>query len=83
MVKLQIKWNKEIYEVDMDLGSSVEDFKVLIYSLTNVPIDKQKVIFKGSVLQNGNLLSKYKLVENATLSLMGTAEDRQTLVQPS
>jgi ubiquitin carboxyl-terminal hydrolase 14 len=83
MVKLQIKWNKEKYEVDMDLGSSVEDFKVLIYSLTNVPIDKQKVIFKGSVLQNGNLLSKYKLVENATLSLMGTAEDRQTLVQPS
>ena len=40
MVKILVKWNKEKYDLEVDLGQSVDELKALIYSLTNVPIDK-------------------------------------------
>jgi hypothetical protein len=40
MVKILVKWNKEKYEVEVDLGQSVIDFKALLYSLTNIPCEK-------------------------------------------
>jgi ubiquitin carboxyl-terminal hydrolase 14 len=60
----------------------VSEFKVLLYSLTNVPLEKQKVIFKGQVFQNEKVLSDYKITENAAISLIGNPESNQTLIQP-
>lgn len=42
MVKVNVKWNKEKYEVDVDPSEPVSSFKGQLYSLTMVPIERQK-----------------------------------------
>ncbi len=47
-----IKWNKQSFdnfEVDPALG--VEVLKAQLFDLTNVPCDKQKIMFKGKILK--------------------------------
>lgn len=51
MVKLAIKWGKQKFDVDLDNDEALLDLKAKIYALTLVPIEKQKLIFKGSVLK--------------------------------
>ena len=52
MVKICIKWGKEKFDnIDLDVNNDVKSFKAIIYSLTNVPIDKQKILFKGSIIK--------------------------------
>lgn len=63
MVLLQVKWNKEKYELEVSAESSVYDFKVLLFSLTSVPLEKQKLICKGSVMKDEQMLGSYKIAE--------------------
>lgn len=52
MVKISVKWGKEKYDLELDLSSeSLLDLKVKIYAITMVPVDKQKLIYKGNVLK--------------------------------
>ena len=52
MVKICIKWGKEKFDnIELDLNNDVKSFKAIIYSLTNVPVDKQKILFKGSIIK--------------------------------
>ena len=44
MVKVTVKWNKESYDVDVDLSLPAEVFKMQLYSLTGVPAERQKVM---------------------------------------
>ena len=50
MVKVTVKWGKETYkDVELDTAGSVHEFKAILYSMTDVPVEKQKVLCKGSV----------------------------------
>ena len=52
MVKVKVQWGKEKYEnVELDETQDLQTFKAVLYSLTNVPGAKQKVLYKGSVLK--------------------------------
>ena len=52
MIKVTIKWGKEQFSnVEFDLTKPLEDFKASIYKLTKVPIEKQKILAKGSVIK--------------------------------
>lgn len=52
MVKVTVKWGKEKFEdVELDTSSDLQTFKAVLFSLTNVPVPKQKVLYKGSVLK--------------------------------
>ncbi|CAD7948448.1 unnamed protein product, partial [Amoebophrya sp. A25] len=76
-MKLPIKWGKKELEVDVADGLSVEDFKSLVYSMTNVPVDRMKFLgFAGGLLkESDNLIEKIKkLKPNAKIQLIGTAE---------
>jgi ubiquitin carboxyl-terminal hydrolase 14 len=47
-----VKWNKQSFndfEVDPALG--VEMMKAQLFAVTNVPVDKQKLMFKGKILK--------------------------------
>lgn len=49
---MSIKWNKvtfDNFELDPSLG--VEVLKAQIYGLSNVPVEKQKIMFKGKILK--------------------------------
>lgn len=51
MVKIALKWGKEKFDLDLDPTENLLDFKAKIYAVTSVPVDKQKLIFKGNVLK--------------------------------
>lgn len=81
-MKIRVKWNKENYEVDLDTSSDVATFKALLYSLTGVPSERQKLMTKGGwskvgfvgVLKDDFDLSQTKVKEGQTVTLMGTAD---------
>ncbi len=59
-----IKWGKQKFEnVEIDLEEDILTFKAQIYALTLVPVDKQKISFKGKLLKEGNTLNSYNLKE--------------------
>ena len=40
--EVNVKWGKEKYTVTIDLTKPPSEFKAQLYSLTHVPVDKQK-----------------------------------------
>lgn len=74
-VVVNVKWNKEIYkDVEVDLEEPPEAFKIQIMSLTGVPIERQKVIGKGGMLQN-EAWGKVTIKQGMTVMVMGTADE--------
>lgn len=83
-IKVSIKWNKEIInDVELNMAEDIETFKNQIYSLTDVPVDKQKLMAKGGLLKEGQPWSKYPGVKDGCqITLMGTASTK-VLKDPS
>lgn len=74
-VTVNVKWNKEVYkDVEVDLDEAPESFKIQIMSLTGVPIERQKVLGKGGMLQNDSW-GKVTLKQGMTVMVMGTADE--------
>jgi len=79
MVQVKLKWGKEEYDVDVD-EASVEVFKTKVYSMTNVPVDKQKYLgFPGGALKDSDDMMQKAggLKAGAKVTLVGTAEAAQ------
>lgn len=57
-------------------------FKAILYALSNVPVEKQKIMIKGKMLKDDDDLSKCGLADGMTLMMMGTAEG-QSLKAPT
>ena len=75
-IKLQVKWGKKVFDdVDLNLEDDITTFKCQLYALTNVPIEKQKLMAKGKIVKDESEWKDYVGVKaGATLMLMGTAE---------
>jgi ubiquitin carboxyl-terminal hydrolase 14 len=78
-IKVQIKWGKQVLDnVEVNLADDIMTFKCQIYALTNVPIEKQKVMAKGKMIKDEASWTDYPAVkEGAVLMLMGTAEGKE------
>jgi len=87
MVTIRIKWNKENYDnVEFDASMGVDGLKAIIYSLTHVPIERQKLMAKG--VWTGTLKDDFDftncigLKDGIIVLVMGTAEVIATPIQP-
>ncbi|OAA60102.1 ubiquitin hydrolase [Cordyceps fumosorosea ARSEF 2679] len=60
------------YEVDVDTDTTGIDFKLQIYSLTNVEPERQKILVKGGQLKDDAEMSALGLKANQVLMVMGT-----------
>jgi ubiquitin carboxyl-terminal hydrolase 14 len=79
---VNIKWQKETYkDVDLDLNESPVVFKSQIYTLTNVPPERQKLMIKGTTIKDETEWGKLGLKSGATFMLMGTSDP--LLAQPT
>lgn len=59
MVKVKLQWGKEKFDnVELDENSDIQEFRAMLYSLTNVPPAKQKILYKGSVLKVKKILKR-------------------------
>ena len=72
MVKVSVKWGKSSYDVDVDPAEGLETFQAALFSLTSVPSERQKLLYKGKFLKADADLQA--LPADAKLTLMGTAE---------
>jgi len=73
--KVNVKWGKNKYEVDVDTGSPVELFKAQLFALTSVPPERQKIMgVKGGTLKDDADLSTLGLKAGQNLMLMGSAD---------
>ena len=68
--------------MECDTSQDALTFKACLYGLSNVPVDKQKVMIKGKVLKDEDDLTKFALKNGMTLMMMGTAEE-QGLREPA
>ena len=70
-----MKWGKElIKDIELDKSQDVLTFKAILYAISNVPVDKQKIMIKGKILKDEDDLSKFDISNGMTLMMMGTAE---------
>jgi ubiquitin carboxyl-terminal hydrolase 14 len=69
---VSVKWNKENYDLDFDLSDGLETFQGLLFSLTNVPIERQKLMNKGKLIKDNTEM--LKLTDGAKLILLGAAD---------
>jgi ubiquitin carboxyl-terminal hydrolase 14 len=84
MPVVKVKWGKEEFDVEVEPGSAVEVFKTQVWTLTTVPVDRQKFLgFPGGVLKDTDDLDAKlaKLKPGAKVTLLGTAEGGE-LKQP-
>lgn len=73
MANIRVKWQKEEYSLCVDLAQPTLLLKTQLLSLTGVLPGKQKLMFKGKVLQDANALGTAGVVGGAVLMLMGSA----------
>ena len=71
-VKVNVKWGKNSYDVDLDPAAGLETFQATLFSLTNVPAERQKLMLKGRLLKSDADVAA--LPADAKLMLMGTAD---------
>ena len=73
---VNVKWGKQTFkDLELDTGSDVESFKVVLMSLSNVLPENQKLMIKGKIVKDGDDLTKFPLKDGLTLMMMGTAEE--------
>lgn len=67
-----VKWGKEKFEnLELNSDESPELFKAQLFALSGVAPERQKVMFKGSVLKD-NDWGTFKLKNGVTLLMMGS-----------
>jgi hypothetical protein len=69
---VNVQWNKEKYEVDYDSCQGFDGFQALLFSLTNVPLERQKLMVKGKFAKDAAAIDALK--DGDKVMLMGTAD---------
>lgn len=75
MVTVNIKNSGKTYPVEVDLTEPGLTFKLQIFSLTNIPPERQKVLLKGGQLKDDSDLNKFNLKSNQTIMVLGTPDN--------
>ncbi|PHH88240.1 hypothetical protein CDD83_7789 [Cordyceps sp. RAO-2017] len=70
-----VKHKGQKYEVEVDPSSTGEDFKLQLFSLTNVEPDQQKIIIKGKQLKNDADMGKLDLKPGQSILMLGSPGD--------
>lgn len=78
MVFVTVKWNKTVLEkVPLDPTQPVATFNDVLFKLTNVPVDRQKLMAKGlwsAFLKPDASFASMNIPEGTVITLMGTAD---------
>ncbi|KAI9804915.1 MAG: deubiquitinating enzyme [Piccolia ochrophora] len=84
-IPVVVKHSGKRYNVDLDPGSTGEDFKLQLYSLTNVEPERQKILVKGGQLKDDTALSSLGVKAGHTFMMMGTplsGDGSTSILQP-
>lgn len=76
-VKVNVKWmnGKTTLEgVELNKNESPSIFKAQVLTLTGVPVDRQRLMFKGAVIKDDAWPENFEIVDGAMFMLMGSSE---------
>lgn len=73
LIILTIKYQGDVFQVDMEEGASVYDLKNKLSSLLDLSETKQRLIFNGRVLKDQDILDA---LEDATIHVVRLAENQ-------
>jgi hypothetical protein len=80
-ISFQVSFKGTIYEAtDRDLQSTILDLKQHLHDLTGVPVERQKLMFKG-LMKNEQTLSEAKVSQGSKLMLIGSKDEDIKQVQ--
>ena len=68
---IKVRWNKNYFSLDKSSLKNIEDLKKEIQKRSQVQTDEQKMIYKGKVLEDKELISIFP--ENACITMLGAA----------
>ncbi|KAM5347118.1 hypothetical protein ACJ41O_010123 [Fusarium nematophilum] len=71
-ISVVVKHQGKKHNVDIDPSSTGEDFKLQMFSLTNVEPERQKILIKGGQLKDEADMSKLGLKAGQVIMMMGT-----------
>lgn len=77
MVTVVVKNAGKTYPVEVDLDEPGLTFKMQVYSVTNIPPERQKVLLKGGKLNDDSDLKQFNLRPNQPIMVLGTPEAAQ------
>ncbi|KAL8443729.1 hypothetical protein Emed_006587 [Eimeria media] len=75
-VQATVKWGTKSFSVQIDLNEPFDVFQAQLYTLTGVPLERQKILCKGKTLKTEEDLKAAVSAGGVKLMLMGTAEDK-------
>ena len=78
--KIKVRWNKNYFSLDKNTLKTVADLKTEIQKRSLVQIDEQKMIYKGKVLQDEELIDIFP--ENACITMLGAAPKEVRAIKP-
>ena len=62
--------NDKTFPVEMDLSSTIEELRVKIKEMENIPINKYNLFYSGFVLNNGHVLLDYNICNRSIVHLV-------------
>ena len=72
---VSIKWGKqELNDLEIDTTQPPMVFKTQIFSMTGVPVERQKIMVKGGMLKDDADWTKLGIKPGQKLMMMGTAD---------
>ena len=78
--KIKVRWNKNYFSLDRNNLRTVLDLKNEIQKRSLVDTDEQKMIFKGKVLKDEELLEIFP--DNACITMLGATSKEARAVKP-
>ncbi|KAL8269518.1 hypothetical protein Esti_006561 [Eimeria stiedai] len=75
-VQTTVKWGTKSFSVQIDPNEPLDVFQAQLYTLTGVPLERQKILCKGKTLKTDDDLRAAVSAGAVKLMLMGTAEDK-------
>jgi hypothetical protein len=80
-ISFQISFKGTLYELkDRDSQSTVQELKQHLQDLTGVPVERQKLMFKG-LMKNEQTLSEAKVSQGSKIMLIGSKDEDIKQVQ--
>ena len=77
---IKVRWNKNYFSIDKSTLKTIIDLKNEIFKRSQVQMDEQKMIYKGKVLKDEELIDIFP--PNACITMLGAAPREAVAIKP-